>query len=131
MKHITTKYAITIDGIRTEYTETREAHDIRDAHMQIMYHWCGAEKIEFVKDEEISAKAITINCTLSALDSVEYVSHRNHKYILCEVEPEYIICVDVDNGNKLMTGWCGSLYGEESDNNAYIETYERNLYGEN
>lgn len=51
MRETTTTYKITLDGKEHEYTETREAYDVRDAHMQIMYHWQGVEKIEFVEDK--------------------------------------------------------------------------------
>lgn len=50
MVDITTTYKILLDGEWHEYTETRNAYDIRDAHMQIMYHWQGVEKIEFIND---------------------------------------------------------------------------------
>lgn len=50
MKKITTAYKITLDGKDHTYTETREAYDIRDAHMQIMSLWYGVEKIEFISD---------------------------------------------------------------------------------
>lgn len=52
MKKITTTYAITLDGKETIYTETREAYDIRDAHMMILYHWSGVDSIRFISDIE-------------------------------------------------------------------------------
>lgn len=50
MREITTTYRITLDGQTTEYTETREAESVRDAHYQIMWAWYGVEKIEFIAD---------------------------------------------------------------------------------
>lgn len=50
MKEITTTYRITMDGKQHTYTDTYEAYDVREAHMIIMRHWYGVDKIEFLKD---------------------------------------------------------------------------------
>lgn len=50
MKEITTTYTIVLDGKEHTYTDTYEAYSVREAHMNIMYHWSGVEKIMFVSD---------------------------------------------------------------------------------
>lgn len=63
------------------------------------------------------------------LNKQTLTTKRGHKYELLEVESEYIICVDVDNGNKIMTGWCGELETEDEENLQFLEAYEKKLYG--
>ena len=61
---------------------------------------------------------------VEVLNYKELVSKSGNKYLLCEIEPEYIMAIDVNDGNKLITGWCGTL-NEDKENLAFFESYER------
>lgn len=53
MKEITTTYSVTYDGETKTYTGTYDAYDVREAHWNILNHWCGTgAKIEFINDIE-------------------------------------------------------------------------------
>lgn len=62
--------------------------------------------------------------------TMDYISKKtiaspftNKNYDLYEIEKEYIIFVDPNKENKIITGWCGSL--NDSDNIDCIISYER------
>lgn len=53
MKEITTTYSVTFDGETKTYTGTYDAYDVREAHLEILYHYSGTDvKIEFISDVE-------------------------------------------------------------------------------
>lgn len=54
----------------------------------------------------------------------ELVTKKGNKYLICEIEPEYILAIDLNNGNKLITGWCGTL-NEDEENLMFFESYEK------
>jgi len=48
---ITTTYTITLDGRQRTYTDTYEnVFNKRDAHLIILSHWHGVEKVVFNRD---------------------------------------------------------------------------------
>ena len=63
---------------------------------------------------------------VEALNHKELVSKSGNKYLLCEIEPEYILAIDINKGNKLITGWCGTL-DEDKENLEFFESYERKM----
>lgn len=67
--------------------------------------------------------------TIDGINEKVLTSKSGNKYLLIEIEPEYIIALDMQRGNKFMTGWCGTL-NEDEDNLKYFEAYERKLVKE-
>lgn len=107
-----------VEELKNDDKNKTEIKDIVDTK-----HECDQLVIE---SEEKKMESKT-NCYIEGLREKIYTSTMTgNKYKMVEIEPDYMILIDIECGNKIITGWCGSFNGEDDDNMDFIVRYEKN-----
>lgn len=66
--------------------------------------------------------------TIEGLNKKILTTAKGNKYMLVQIEPEYVVALDMQRGNKFITGWCGTLNDDEDKENfEFLSEYENKV----